>query len=40
MAKPYLHGTNGAIKTLAADETLAPADSGKIFIFLKREHII
>ena len=32
MARPYLHGTNGAVKTLAADETLAPADTGKLFI--------
>ena len=32
MAKPYLHGTNGAVMTLAADTTLAPADSGKLFI--------
>ncbi len=32
MAKPYLHGTNGAVKTLAADTTLSPADSGKLFI--------
>ena len=32
MARPYLHGTNGAVKTLAANETLAPADTGKVFI--------
>ena len=32
MAKPYLNGTNGAVKTLAADTTLSPADSGKLFI--------
>ena len=32
MAKPYLHGTNGAVKTLAADTTLSPAASGKLFI--------
>jgi len=32
MARPYLHGSNGAIKTLAADATLTMADSGKIFI--------
>lgn len=32
MARPYLHGTNGAVKTLAADTTLSMADSGKIFV--------
>ena len=32
MARPYLHGTNGGIMTLAADTTLGLADSGKIFI--------
>ena len=32
MARPYLHGSNAAITTLAADTTLTMADSGKIFI--------
>tara|TARA_B100001939_G_scaffold261710_1_gene228760 strand:+ start:822 stop:1220 length:399 start_codon:yes stop_codon:yes gene_type:complete len=32
MARPYLGGTSGSIKTLASSQTLAPADSGKVFI--------
>ena len=32
MARPYLGGTSGSIKTLDSSQTLAPADSGKVFI--------
>tara|TARA_R100000353_G_scaffold58535_1_gene46204 strand:- start:1043 stop:1441 length:399 start_codon:yes stop_codon:yes gene_type:complete len=32
MAKPYLHGTNGAIKVLDSTQSLYMADSGKLFI--------
>jgi len=32
MARPYLGGTSGGIKALASSQTLAPADSGKVFI--------
>lgn len=32
MARPYLGGTSGGVKTLAADTTLAKADSGKVFV--------
>lgn len=32
MARPYLHGTSGGVKTLAANTTLTMADSGKVFI--------
>lgn len=32
MARPYIGGSSGAIKTLAASETLTMADSGKTFI--------
>lgn len=32
MAKPYLHGTNGAIKVLDSTQSLCMADSGKLFI--------
>ena len=32
MARPYLHGTSGGVKTLAANTTLSMADSGKVFI--------
>ena len=32
MARPYLHGTSGGVKTLAATQSLTMADSGKIFI--------
>ena len=32
MARPYLGGSSGGIKSLASSQTLAPADSGKVFI--------
>tara|TARA_R110000824_G_scaffold60997_1_gene162711 strand:+ start:7041 stop:7439 length:399 start_codon:yes stop_codon:yes gene_type:complete len=32
MARPFIGGTNAAIKTLAATQSLSPADTGKIFI--------
>ena len=32
MARPYLGGTSGGVKTLASSQTLSKADSGKVFI--------
>jgi len=32
MARPYLGGSSGGLKTLASSQTLSPADSGKTFI--------
>ena len=32
MARPYLGGSSAGIKTVTADATLVPADSGKTFI--------
>ena len=32
MARPFIGGTNAAIKTLAATQSLSPADTGKIFV--------
>ena len=32
MARPYLGGSSGGVKTLASSQSLAPADSGKVFI--------
>ena len=32
MARPYLGGTSGGVKTLDSSQTLSVADSGKVFI--------
>ena len=32
MARPYIGGTSGAIKTVTADATLEPADTGKTIL--------
>ena len=32
MARPYIGGTSGAIKTVTADATLVPADTGKTIL--------
>ena len=32
MARPYIGGTSGAIKTVTADTTLVPADTGKTIL--------
>ena len=32
MSRPYIGGSNAAVKTLAADTTLTMADHGKLFI--------
>ena len=32
MARPFIGGTNAAIKSLAATQSLSPADTGKIFV--------
>ena len=32
MARPYLGGSSGGVKTLASSQTLSVADSGKVFI--------
>ena len=37
MARPYLGGSSGGVKTLAASETLSMADSGKVFMLTATE---
>jgi hypothetical protein len=32
MARPYIGGTSGGVKSLASSQTLTPADSGKVFL--------
>ena len=32
MARPYLRGSSGGIKSLASTQSLSMADSGKVFI--------
>ena len=32
MARPYIGGTSGGIKTVSSDSTLSPADSGKTIL--------
>tara|TARA_R100001510_G_C7485560_1_gene95633 strand:- start:84 stop:482 length:399 start_codon:yes stop_codon:yes gene_type:complete len=32
MARPYIGGTSAGIKALASDQTLAKADTGKVFV--------